>query len=34
VSSLDAYWRAEAVLFTDIVRSTEKAAELGGQYEA
>ena len=27
-------WRAEAVLFTVYVRSTEKAAELGGQYEA
>jgi hypothetical protein len=27
-------WRAETVLFTDIVRSTEKAAELGGHYEA
>jgi hypothetical protein len=27
-------WTPEAMLFTDIVRSTEKAAELGGRYEA
>jgi len=34
VSSLDAYLGGGGVLFTDIVRSTENAAELGGQYEA